>query len=114
MGFGFRSGRVFEKDKRTKIVQLVFSQKALLDLAEIHQYSVSQWSEHQADKYYFEIVQGCHHLTNFPKLGKKYAKLRSKPLGMKVLKHVIFYKSDKQNIYIIRVLHESMDLKKAF
>lgn len=95
-------------------MQLVFSQKALLDLAEIHQYSVSQWTEHQADKYYFEIVQGCHHLTNFPMLGKKYAKLRFKPLGLKVLKHVIFYKSDKQNIYIIRVLHESMDLKKAF
>ena len=95
-------------------MKLIFSEKAIKDLQEIHHYSNSQWSELQADKYYFDLVQSCRHLSSFPKLGKKYDKLRIKPLGLKVLKHVIFYSTDEQNIYIIRVLHESMDLKKAF
>jgi toxin ParE1/3/4 len=95
-------------------VRLIFSEKALKDLQEIHHYSKSQWSELQADKYYFDLVQSCRHLCSFPKLGKKYDKLRIKPLGLKVFKHVIFYSTDAQNIYIIRVLHESRDLKKVF
>ncbi len=95
-------------------MQLVFSRKALLDLKEIHQYTVKKWSEPQADHYYFVLIEGLQQLLSFPKLGKRYEKLRTKPFGIKVSKHIIFYKIEKQNLYVIRVLHESMDLKKAF
>lgn len=95
-------------------MQLLFSQKALLDLKEIHQYTVRQWSEPQADNYYLALIEGFQNLLSFPKLGKRYEKLRTKPFGLKVSKHIIFYKIDKQNLYVIRVLHESMNLKTAF
>ena len=95
-------------------MQLLFSQKALLDLKEIHQYTVQQWSTPQADTYYLGLTEGFQNLLNFPRLGKKYDKLKTKPFGLKVSKHIVFYKIEKQNIYIIRVLHESMDLKTAF
>jgi toxin ParE1/3/4 len=95
-------------------VQLLFSQMTLLDLKEIHQYTVRQLSEPQADNYYLVLIEGFQNLLSFPKLGKRYEKLRTKPFGLKVSKHIIFYKIDKQNLYVIRVLHESMNLKTAF
>ena len=94
-------------------MQLVFSQTALFDLKQIHGYSAKTWSLRQADTYYFELIDNCKNLLKFPKLGKPYNKLKLKPFGFKVAKHIIFYKIEGQEIQIIRIIHESMDLKKA-
>jgi len=94
-------------------VQLVFSKKALADLKQIHEYSLINWSLQQADQYYFQLIDTCKNLLDFPKLGKHYSKLSRKPFGYKVAKHVVFYKIVGKEIRVIRILHESMDLKKA-
>ena len=62
------------------------------------------------DKEMYDLIRP----DEFKPIDKRYEKLRTKPFGIKVSKHIIFYKIEKQNLYVIRVLHESMDLKKAF
>jgi toxin ParE1/3/4 len=93
---------------------LYFSQKALSDLKEIYTYSIAQWSESQANKYYFDLIQNCHKIQSFPLIGKIYSNVYSQPRGLKVHKHLVFYKIEKDSIRIIRILHESKDLKKNF
>jgi toxin ParE1/3/4 len=93
---------------------LYFSNKALTDLKEIYSYSIAQWSESQANKYYFDLIQNCHKIQSFPLIGKVYLNVYSQPRGLLVNKHVVFYKIEKDSIRIIRILHESKDLKKSF
>jgi toxin ParE1/3/4 len=94
-------------------MSLFFSQKALSDLKEIYRYSTIQWSASQADKYYFDLIYHCQKLLHFPLLGKIYPTIYSQPRGLKVNKHIVFYKIEGKSIRIIRILHESKDLKKA-
>lgn len=93
---------------------LYFSQKALLDLKEIYSYSLVQWSVSQAEKYYFDLTENCQKIQSFPLIGKTYSAIYSKPRGFKVHKHIIFYNIEKSSVQIIRILHESKDLKKNF
>ena len=94
-------------------MSLFFSEKALWDLKEIYRYSSTQWSSSQADKYYFNLIYNCQKILHFPLLGKIYPTIYSQPRGLKVNKHIIFYKIEEKSIRIIRILHESKDLKRA-
>lgn len=94
-------------------MSLSFSQKALLDLKEIYIYSLAQWSTPQAEKYYFEVIENCRKIVLFPSIGKLYTNVYSKPRGFKVQKHIVFYKIERKRIKVIRILHESQDLKKV-
>ncbi|MEN9742698.1 MAG: hypothetical protein RLZZ65_503 [Bacteroidota bacterium] len=95
-------------------MSLYFSQKALLDLKEIYIYSMAQWSVPQAEKYYFEVIETCRKIEVFPTIGKLYSNVFSQPRGFKVQKHIIYYKIEKGKIKVIRILHESQDLKRVF
>jgi toxin ParE1/3/4 len=86
--------------------------KALDDLVAIWDYSVEEWSETQAEKYYNLIISTCQDLANNPQLGKAYDILSLNVLGYKCGPHIIFYrKVYKNEIEIVRVLHSMMDLK---
>jgi toxin ParE1/3/4 len=89
-----------------------FSNRALDDLIEIWDYTVEQWSENQAEKYYILIMASCMDLANNPQLGKSYNIVSQNLLGYKCGEHVIFYQEIVKNeIEIARVLHGMMDLK---
>jgi toxin ParE1/3/4 len=89
-----------------------FTNRALDDLIEIWDYTVEQWSENQAEKYYILIMASCMDLANNPQLGKSYNIVSQNLLGYKCGEHVIFYqKIVKNEIEIARVLHGMMDLK---
>jgi toxin ParE1/3/4 len=89
-----------------------FTNSALEDLTEIWDYTVSQWSENQAEKYYNLIMASCMDLANNPQLGKSYAVVLQNILGYKCGEHIIFYQEiTKSEIEIVRVLHGMMDLK---
>ena len=49
-----------------------FTNRSLDDLIEIWDYTVEEWSENQAEKYYNLIVASCMDLANNPQLGKPY------------------------------------------
>ena len=87
--------------------------KAVEDLSKIWNYTLEVWSEKQADKYYDGLISNCHEIAKNPNLGKTYDGFSQQLLGMKVNRHIIFYRSLNENyIEITRILHERMDLKK--
>lgn len=87
--------------------------KAVDDLSNIWEYTLNEWSEKQADKYYELIITSCKELSQNPKIGKSYNDVSENALGYLAHKHIIIYKIIKPNeIEVLRILHSSMDLKK--
>lgn len=86
--------------------------KAVKDLTNIWEYTTEEWSEQQADRYYNLLLSRCQEIANYPELGKNYEGVTNDLLGLKVEKHIIFYRKQKNKpIEITRILHERMDLK---
>jgi toxin ParE1/3/4 len=85
--------------------------KAVADLSDIWNYTFDTWSEKQADKYYSLLLDIFKELAKRPELGKKYASVHPILLGYKAYQHIIFYTVGQDMIVIVRILHNSMDLK---
>ena len=86
--------------------------KAVEDLTAIWEYTVAKWSEQQAERYYRLIIQRCEEIANNPNLGKHYEGIRNDLFGLRISRHIIFYrKQSGQPIEITRILHARMDLK---
>jgi toxin ParE1/3/4 len=86
--------------------------KAVDDLTQIWNYTFDNWSESQADKYYYMLIDTCEEVANYPDLGKNYSEVMEDLLGFKAGRHIIFYRRlEETEIEITRILHEQMDLK---
>ncbi len=86
--------------------------KAVEDLTNIWNYTFDKWSEKQADKYYDMLLENCQIIADDPKIGKKYERVKNELLGLKVNRHIIFYRQlDIKQIEITRILHGRMDLE---
>lgn len=86
--------------------------KAILDLDDIYKYTYRNWSENQADKYYFEMIGYFELLSENPKIGKCYEDINVDILGFVVNRHIIFYRIiSSAQIQIVRILGVEMDLK---
>ncbi len=86
--------------------------KAVEDLTNIWDYTFDKWSEKQADKYYEMLLENCKNIADDPKIGKKYESVKNELFGLKVNRHIIFYRQlDNKQIEIIRILHGRMDLE---
>lgn len=94
------------------MAKLIFRQAAIDDLAGIWDYTMSTWSEKQADKYYRMIKAACKEIEVNTGIGQNYHKIKEGLRGYHAGKHVIFYQEDTDGmIEVIRILHERMDLK---
>lgn len=86
--------------------------KAVDDLTEIWNYTFEEWSEQQADKYYRLLIDSCNEIAQNPALGKNYDGIMTALSGVKVARHIIFYREiSADEIEITRILHERLDLK---
>lgn len=86
--------------------------KAVLDLSAIWEYTVNIWSERQADKYYFILLDSCQDLAEGKVTGKDYTEINTEILGFRVGQHMLFYRKLKDDkVEIARILHTQMDLK---
>ena len=89
-----------------------FTNKAVDDLSEIWNYTCDNWSEDKADKYYQLLINNCEEISENPGLGKSYTGVVKSIFGLKVGRHIIFYRLfSSEEVEIIRILHERMDLK---
>jgi toxin ParE1/3/4 len=87
--------------------------KAVEDLSKIWAYTLETWSENQADRYYESLIANCQEIANDPLIGKSYEGINALLFGVKVNRHIIFYRIiDESYVEITRILHERMDLKK--
>ncbi len=94
------------------MAKFLLTNKAVEDLTNIWNYTLFTWSEQQADKYYEMLINVCQEIAIKPELGRKYNTILPSLLGFRAQRHIIFYRHKNSNeIEIIRILHESMDLK---
>ena len=86
----------------------MWSQKSLVQ----GHYTVEEWSQKQAEKYYNLLLASCDDLANNAELGRNYDIVTKGILGFKSGEHIIFYSViSKNEIEVARILHGMMDLK---
>ena len=87
----------------------------LTDLAEkdfdgIGAYTLEMWDYDQTERYLTKLDETFAALAKTPALGKDRDDLRPNLLSCPCNKHVIFFRRDaRNNVEILRILHERMD-----
>ena len=90
----------------------ILTNKAVEDLSTIWDYTFEVWSETQADKYYYMLLDYCRDLADNKLSGKHYPEISEEIFGIRAGQHIIFYRRIKNNrIEVARILHSRMDLK---
>ncbi len=90
----------------------LLNEKAIEDINEIWLYTAQNWSVEQANRYYYLIIDEIHFIVQNYETAKNFESIRKSYKYAKVKSHLIFFKKiDNNKIEIIRVLHESMNLK---
>lgn len=89
------------------------SQEANRDLEIIWLYTYENWSLEQADRYLNLILDEIEYLATHPTTGKDYSQVRTGYFRSRIKSHFVFYtiNSKKQEIEVIRILHQSMDIE---
>jgi toxin ParE1/3/4 len=90
----------------------LLTRKAVQDLSEIWHYTLHTWSEAQADKYYYLLLDTCQALADEKIFGRSYQTVKNGLWGVRAGEHVIFYiKLEGNKIEVVRILHSRMDLR---
>ncbi len=77
----------------------------------IHPRDVQEtWGRLQRNKYLAELDKSFHRLAEEPELGRSCDEIRKGYRKISEGRHVLFYRSVKKGIEIVRVLHGSMDI----
>ena len=93
----------------------ILTNKAVEDLSTIWEYTSGAWSETQADKYYYMLLDYCQDLADNKVSGKRYPEISEEIFGARAGQHIIFYRRLKnERIEVARILHSRMDLKSRF
>ncbi|GHT64099.1 toxin ParE1 [Bacteroidia bacterium] len=88
-------------------------EKATEDLDEIWLYTFQKWSQSQADKYYWLLIEGIEFVASHFEAGKSIDDIKLGYRSFPVESHLIFYKqAEDKMIEIVRILHQSVDIKK--
>ena len=88
------------------------SELALEDLDNIWEYTVEEWSNEQANKYYNEIFSVIGKICENSDIGKPIDEVKKGHRRTNVKSHMIIYKVKGTTIYIDRILHQKMDIDK--
>ena len=94
------------------MTEYIISEKALEDINNIWIYTAENWSVEQADRYYNLIIDEIEYIVENINMARDFGKIRKSYKYSKVKSHLIFFKKDKKNeIEVVRVLHERMDIE---
>ena len=87
--------------------------EAANDLETIWLYTFETWSMEQADRYLNLIFDEIEYISFKPESAFDYNHIRKDYFRAKVKSHFIFYKENKKRneLEIIRILHEMMDIE---
>ena len=98
------------------MAKYLLSNSSVEDLDSIWNYTYETWSEQQADLYYANLISTFEAIANSPcKLDKYYPEIKVGLYARKCGKHLVFYKQiNKDQVLILRILHERMDIRSKF
>lgn len=83
------------------------------DLEDIALYSELTWGEEQQDRYMAALDQALLRLGEFPHLGRPRDELHPGYRALQIEQHFAVYEVLPTEIYVIRILHRSRDLRRA-
>ena len=92
-------------------MRLTFAPAAAEDIDRIWDYTAENWGVDQADKYVDDIKDVCGSLADGKKKGRK-VHARSGYFKYAVGRHYVFFRRQTAEIEVIRILHQSMDMKR--
>jgi toxin ParE1/3/4 len=92
----------------------ILSEAADKDLEDIFDFTTDHFGFDQAEKYLLEIEEVFQILVSHPESGKTRNEIKEGLYSFIKDKHVIFYRTLQNCIYIVRVLHGSRDLPNYF
>lgn len=90
----------------------IYSKRAAQDLIKIYHDTARKWGIAQADKYDLGLEKAAELLFKNPEIGRRCEYIRLHLQRFDHEKHIIFYRVRKDDIFIIRILHQSMDVQK--
>ncbi len=92
----------------------ILSSQAELDLENLYDFGYFQFGSNQADKYLTEIEDLFYLIAQKPHIGRERNAVLIGLRSFAHQAHVIFYRTQKNNIEIIRILHGSVDIGQIF
>ena len=86
------------------------SQAAKSDLVDIWLETYRQWGGEQSDRYLDDIDRALKGLIANPQIGSDCSDLLQGARKLITGRHLVFYEVHPDKIFVIRVLHQSMDV----
>ncbi|WP_370201719.1 type II toxin-antitoxin system RelE/ParE family toxin [Alloalcanivorax venustensis] len=93
-------------------LSLVLSPAAREDLRAIHQYGSRQWGKPRSDEYMSSLKDKLWQLLQQPETGKARPELSPGVRSISVASHVIFYRVQREELQVVRVLHGRQDVNR--
>ncbi len=90
------------------MTKYTLSKKASEDLANIFQYTYKNFNISQAESYLSELEECFIMLSKEPGLAHRVEDIRKDYFRYLYRKHAVYFKARKDDIFIIRVLHQQM------
>jgi toxin ParE1/3/4 len=90
----------------------VVSPRALADIEQIWMYTAERWDREQADRYVRLLRQGIEAIARDPRRGRSCDNIRVGYRKYAVGSHLLFFRMFEAKVYIVRVLHQSMDFER--
>ena len=90
--------------------QLHLSAPSGRDLRLISEYTLRRWGAVQKKKYLGQIKDSFKLINENPGIGKPRDEIDKGLMSLAVQKHIIFYRQTKKQLFVVRILYESMDL----
>lgn len=94
--------------------RIIVSPQAQRDLKEIRTYTLQSWGAPQADIYLGKIEDAFYSLLENPEIGRERNDIKTGYRSIMIEKHVLFYKIEKSEIYILGIPHGRMDILNYF
>lgn len=82
------------------------------DLTDIWLYTAGRWGEDQADHYLDRIAEALDLLATHPDIGSDCSDIRAGYRKFRAGRHLIFYRLADNTLYVVRVLHDQMDIER--
>jgi toxin ParE1/3/4 len=90
--------------------ELLLTERALRDLADIEQYSIKQWGKRTAARYLADLEAGLERIRENPKLLRSEEGFHASLRFYSVNTHVFVCDAVSDAIFVLTVLHGSMDI----
>jgi len=84
------------------------------DLSIIYEYTFITFGLNQAELYQDQLFEGMKMIQDYEEIGEAFEFKTFMYRKLKISKHLLFYRVDKDRIVIIRVLHERMNFDSSF